>query len=413
MTRSIRLAVCLATLLSTGGVLAQAPDAQTDEKAAETTSAPVAHVYIGSGNKILAFSAAADGKLTPVPGSPFNYSLSLMGANGHYLFGFEPSSVIIDSLSMAANGALRKTATTNTEAYWPLGSDCPLTYWNGQGLRIDHSGEDLYNAAIPEDLFCYSNFQSFKINDANGKLTYLGESDKIFYGGPLLSILGNDEYAYSPNCAAAFGNSPSPSVTAFQRISNGELATVNAGTAIPAAPMDTSYPGGPVPGYYCPLMMATDPTDHAAMTLRAFDNIGGGDGEGGFYGPVVIATFTADAKGNLKTTSTYKNMAVAETGGSTMRMSPSGKLLAVGGSGLEIFHFNGGSPLTKYKTLLTTDGIGPILWDNDNHMYALGSDTKGTGKLWVYTVTPTSVEEAPGSPYSITNEGGMVVQPLK
>jgi hypothetical protein len=413
MTRSIRLAVCLAALLSTGGALAQAPDAQTDENAAEAASSPVAHVYIGSGSRILAFSAAASGKLTPVPGSPFNYSLSLMGANGHYLFGFEPSSVIIDSLSMAANGALRKTATTNTEDYWPLGSDCPLTYWNGQGLRIDHSGEDLYNAAIPVDGFCYSNFQSFKINDANGKLTYLGETDKIFYGGPQLSILGNDEYAYSPNCAAAFGNSPSPSVTVFQRISSGELVTVNAGADIPAAPMDTSYPGGPVPGYYCPLTMATDPANHAAMTLNAFDNVDGGDGEGDFYGPVVIAAFTADAKGNLKTTSTYKNMAVAETGGGTMRMSPSGKLLAVGGSGLEIFHFNGGSPLTKYKTLLTTDGIGQILWDNDNHMYALGSDTKGTGKLWVYTVTPTSLAEAPGSPYSITNAGGMVVQTLK
>jgi hypothetical protein len=45
-------------------------------------------------------------------------------------------------------------------------------------------------------------------------------------------------------------------------------------------------------------------------------------------------------------------------------------------------------------------------------MYALGSDTKGAGKLWVYTVTPTSVTEAPGSPYSITNAGGMVVQSL-
>jgi len=67
MTRSIRLAVCLAALLSTGGALAQAPDAQTDENAVETTSSPVAHVYIGSGNQISAFSAAANGKLTPIP----------------------------------------------------------------------------------------------------------------------------------------------------------------------------------------------------------------------------------------------------------------------------------------------------------------------------------------------------------
>jgi len=57
---------------------------------------------------------AANGKLTAVPGSPFNFNLSLMGANGRYLFGFEPSSVIIDSFSMAANGALKKAATTNT-----------------------------------------------------------------------------------------------------------------------------------------------------------------------------------------------------------------------------------------------------------------------------------------------------------
>ena len=30
----------------------------------------------------------------------------------------------------------------------------------------------------------------------------------------------------------------------------------------------------------------------------------------------------------------------------------------------------------------------------------------------VYTVTPTSVTEAPGSPYSITSPGNIVVQPL-
>jgi hypothetical protein len=60
----------------------------------------------------------------------------------------------------------------------------------------------------------------------------------------------------------------------------------------------------------------------------------------------------------------------------TLRMSPSGKLLAARGTGgVSIFHFNGGSPVTQYKALLTTDGVGRILWDNDNHMYALGSDT--------------------------------------
>jgi len=411
MTRWTRLAVSLAAVLSTGGALAQAPEAQSIASVtATTTAAPVAHVYVGSGSHILAFSAAANGKLTAVPGSPFNYSLSLMGANGHYLFGFEPSSVVIESFSMAANGALKKAATLNTEKY-NADSTCPLTYFNGQGLRIDHSGENLYNAAIPAEFPCRTWYQSFRIDDANGELTFLGNSGDVFLGGPSINILGNNKFVYSPDCAAAFGNGPSPQVTVFQRVSSGEIVTANAGVALPAAP-----PNGPDSGFYCPLTMATDPTNHAAMTLQAVDSV---DDDGTTYGPVVIATFTADAEGNLKTTSTYKNMAVSGPGGGptgspggSMRLSPSGKLLAVGGNGLEIFHFNGGNPVTKYKTLLPGFTVSQILWDNSNHMYAIGTNSAGAGKLYVYTVTPTSVTEAPGSPYSITSPGNIVVQPL-
>jgi len=64
-----------------------------------------------------------------------------MGANGHYLFGFEPSSV---NHRLALDGckcALKMAASTNTENFYS--SDCgQLTYWNGQGLRIDHSGKE-------------------------------------------------------------------------------------------------------------------------------------------------------------------------------------------------------------------------------------------------------------------------------
>jgi hypothetical protein len=95
-------------------------------------------------------------------------------------------------------------------------------------------------------------------------------------------------------------------------------------------------------------------------------------------------------------------------------MSPSGELLAAGGSvGVLLYHFNGGSPPTKYKTLLAGTDIFSILGDNDNHMYALGNDSNGANKLWIYTVTSTGSSEAPGSPYSIANAGGMYIQPLK
>ena len=99
-------------------------------------------------------------------------------------------------------------------------------------------------------------------------------------------------------------------------------------------------------------------------------------------------------------------------------MSPSGKLLAVAGNqgggsssvlgvtGLEIFHFNGAEPITPYSSTLTTSEIDFIYSDNNNHLYALSGRTN---KLFVYTVTPTSIEEAPGSPYTIASPNGLVV----
>jgi hypothetical protein len=391
---------------------AQSPEAQTDENAPETTSAPVAHVYAANSNHVYAFSAAANGKLTPVPGSPFNYGLSFIGVNGYYLFGFEGSSTTIASFSMARNGALRKVATTNTANFAPSG--CAPT--NGSEFRIDHSGLNLYNAAINNMPFCISPFQSFRINDSDGKLTFLSDTDSALSGGIEMSILGNNQYAYVPTCT----NNVSPptstrdpdnnffaAIAPYQRLSNGELVGTNVRQPIPAAPNDGADPTQPSPGFYCPDTGATDSANHMAVLLNAID-----DDLGTSYGPSVIATYTADANGNLSTTSTYRNMAVAETGGGWMRSSPSGKFLAVAGRGLELFHFNGGNPLTKYKMLLPNDRISQIFWDNNNHMYAIGKDSAGAGKLWVYTVTPTIVTEAPGSPYSIPNAGNIAVQPL-
>jgi hypothetical protein len=89
----------------------------------------------------------------------------------------------------------------------------------------------------------------------------------------------------------------------------------------------------------------------------------------------------------------------------TMSISPSGKLLAAGGQGFQVFHFNGSSPITKYTGLLqANDSFEEFGWDADNHLYALSTD-----RLYVYTVTPTSIEEASGSPYSIPDASSVIV----
>jgi hypothetical protein len=114
-----------------------------------------------------------------------------------------------------------------------------------------------------------------------------------------------------------------------------------------------------------------------------------------------------------------------------IQMSPSGKLLAVAGDGpydsdfgtqlpgLQIFHFNGSSPITAYSGILNSAnfGTGSLRWDTDNHLYALGTyyNSPTYSQLFVYTVTPTSITQAPGSPYTLSDiyleslENGLVV----
>jgi hypothetical protein len=199
MSHSIRLAICLVALFVLGSAWAQPANDQTTGIEPETTSGPVAHIYINSGTKILAYSAAANGKLTTVPGSPFNFNIALSGANmtlsganGHYLFGFLPNSETIESLSMAANGALKKAKTLDATKFNAV-PDCQINYWAGQGLRTDHSGLELYNAAIPGEFPCHTYFQSYRINDKDGSLTFQDNVDNGLGGTGSINVLGTHE----------------------------------------------------------------------------------------------------------------------------------------------------------------------------------------------------------------------------
>lgn len=164
-------------------------------------------------------------------------------------------------------------------------------------------------------------------------------------------------------------------------------------------------------------MITGDPTDHLAVAV--YDQQEPPDGP--IIGPTQLAVYTSDEHGNLTTTSTYENMpAVKLASVSAMSMSPSGKLLAVAGNGpsetgasgptgLQVFHFNGPNAITKYTGLLTTTPIDEVRWDNANHLYAL---SHSKGKLYVFTVTPTSAVEAAGSPYTIAKPQSLIIRPL-
>jgi hypothetical protein len=127
-------------------------------------------------------------------------------------------------------------------------------------------------------------------------------------------------------------------------------------------------------------------------------------------GEAQLAVYTAGSSGSLTTTSTASNMPTTTvTSVTDIWPSPSGKLLAVAGTrGLQIFNFNGASPITKNTGLLTTVEIDQVYWDNDNHLHAL---SRSKGKLFVFNVTATSHSEADGSPYAITSPQTLIVQP--
>lgn len=379
------IGLCASTVLAS----AQATSSLTENQA---SSPPVAYVYVSdyvssSGTyQVNGFAAAANGALTPIAGSPFPDSLSYLVLNGSWLFGIEASASggdqNVDSYSIAPNGAL--TFAQRTQVNDTGGG--PTT------LLLDHTGSSLYvnYYSLNNDCLTYS------IDQSSGALTYVSTLN----GGPgtgcAVSFTGTNQFAYSSSCYHF-----TPLIYGDARASDGSLSWMGISPALPTPP------SGDV---YCPYLAAADPYNHLAVAVQPVKG-----GIGPFDGPAQLAVYTADSSGNLTTNSTYLNMPatlVQPTDGNGSLdywMSPSGRLLAVGGPlGLQVFHFNGANPITHFTGLLTKNEVDQVFWDNANHLYAI---SRSAGKLYVFTVTPTSVTQAPGSPHSIPGAQYEIVLP--
>lgn len=384
----------LAVMIGMTAPLAQVASSQTATAAAATSTAPVAYVYVSGttstgANEITAFAAAANGKLTPLSGSPFKTAAGgSMAVNGKYLFAIGGTD--IDSYLMASNGSIKHVESFNALPYNPDGSS-----GTPYRLFLDHTGATLYDVFGDGD---NNPYQAFRINKTTGQLTFIGIPgyDARVFDRPL-SFIGDNKYGYY---ASAWIDGPA--IYGYERNSStGMLTRLNNNTPYPPAKASNIS--------YYPSWVSADPTNHLAVAFFPVPNA-----PGTVNGPTQLATMNVDSAGNLTTTSTYKNMPVTATAANNetinkMNMSPSGKLLAVAGpKGLQIFHFNGASPITHYTGLLTTAAINELYWDNANHLYALGEAAK---KLYVFTITPTSVSQAAGSPYTVITPTNLIVQP--
>jgi len=382
-------AACAAACLSLWSITILAYS-QSDETAVSEASAASgldAYVYvsnvIGSTGKteIHAFAAAANGRLTAVPGSPFADDVGWMAVNGLYLFGSDTSGTFINAYSIESDGALRYAASTNVVQ--PGNCDTP------GAVFFDHTGATLYNTDYLGNNCANTVYQSFAVEKATGKLKLVNEAGAgINY--TILSFIGNNKFAYESDCVK--GNAV---IDGYRRSSDGSLTELNNTPPWPTPPPNLGW---------CPYLAAADTTNHLAVPMYPSPGLGQG-------GPYQLATYTADSNtGTLTTSSTYKNMPTVTVGSvNYLQMAPSGKLLAVAGtSGLEIFHFNGAGPITTYTGALVKDEVDQMFWDNDNHLYAI---SQKAGKLYVFTITPTAHSQALGSPYSIKGAVNIIVQP--
>lgn len=381
MTRFFPIALCLAAFFPLASIQAGAEDQPA------SSSKPVTYVYVTRPTHIDGFSVASNGKLTAVPGSPFaNIAVANLVGNGKYLFAADQNAIDIDAFSIAANGSIKLSVKNaiNTD----LGAACQYAF----PLILDHTGATLYAAASVGGLCDSTDYESFEVQ-SGGKLKYLGDSGQTFLYDTPLSLSSSNKYAYGADCVDYEGGYID-TFAAYARSSSGHL-TLDSDASLPdIKPANSS-------DFYCHAAVAADSSNHLAASVQAINS----DLEEPSGSPQ-LATYSISSKGNLSTSSTYKNMPVADTGASILSMSPSGKLLAVGGQGFQIFHFNGGSPISKYSAVLQPSiAFQAFGWDNDNHLFAIGS-----GKLFVYTVTTTSIEEASGSPYSIPEAGTVLVQ---
>jgi hypothetical protein len=394
MKRS-RNVICLFAAICTSVAIAPLTFAETSPNVQATVATgPVAFVYVsstpsGANNVVNAFTAAANGKLTAVSGSPFKDNVASMAVNGQYLFGSNKAGIYVAAFAIQPNGTLKWTVSTDADR----NSGCP----NPAPLILDHTGANVYRAATAGGLCDSTSHQSFSIQKPTGRLTFLGNGPTTFLFNTPLTFIGNNAYAYGSDCVNFQGNY-TDTFTTLHRQSNGLLLNVNANAPTPAAKNSGDF--------YCRSITAADPTNHLAVSLQAID-----PSTSQPDGAPQLATYTADgSNGNLTTTSTFANMPSTDVQYVLgMAMSPSGKLLAVNGlGGLQIFHYNGASPITHYTGLLTGNQIDQMFWDNANHLYAISSTAN---KLYVFTVTPTSATQATGSPYTIGHPQNIIVQP--
>jgi len=380
--RSIALAVPFAALCAAS---AYSQNTSTDT----TVPAPVAAVYVETKAGIDIYNVSTAGKLSLLKGSPFWVSGNMGGVRGSYLITAGTDN--LRTYKIESTGAIGgRAGEIDTQKY--AGSQCGTI--DGAPL-LDHTGQ-YFSVPLYGGPTCAA-LQTFKIA-SSGLFSFLGDVQSE--DGVHSDVYQIGVSTYSSNDLFAYGvesEQGGSSFLAYKRAAAGDLV-MNGSFTEKDPTFDPSYYN------YAPVMLAADNASHLAVVMNQP------------FGPRCCNTYTLasytinNTTGAIASTNTYQDMPVLKVNANDIAVSWGGNFAAVGGSsgtnggpGLQLFHFNGAAPATPFGgVLLPNVGITEVMWDKNNHLYAFSPFSQ---ELYVYTVTSTSITEAPGSPYKANGAG--------
>ena len=269
--------------------------------------------------------------------------------------------------------------------------------WGTGGIGnavLDHSGQYIYVLLQNGGDGGCAAYQTYKIN-SDGSFTFQGDTEKSLATGEsdgvgLPSILGNENFAYVNEWDGHYSN-----LVGFKRESSGTLQVM------PFSETDPTLSGSD----YLPAYPDASPTSNYVV-VQLYPNNGGGDSN-----PPQLASYSVDPGGNLTTTNTSSNMPTPQLSSPVSTFSPDGTFIAfyagqmpikTFGNGIEVYNFNGASPLTLATSFQMGNPINQVAWDNSGHLYAI---SQSQNSLMDFDVNARSVgESAPvtiGSPFSM------------
>lgn len=358
------------------------------------SSGSSAYAYVGSGTTgtgyISGFAVAADGSAQAVAGSPFSgANASLVGA-ASLLFATDGNNIV--TYTVVGDGSLSQTSSVNGRAY---DLDQQTSYVGG--LSLAPNGRNLYTDELYFD-GANNAYLSWNVN-GTGQLSYLPAPAMPPYstaGGWPFSFSTDGRYAYTWSLCSRDG-----SVWGYTRRPNGTLAQMQPGAQVPPPQQGQGTSA-------CSQAVATSAAGYVAVAWN-----------GGYCcgGPPVIATYVLQSNGALSLVANSEQY--IGCGQPAMAFDPTGRYLAVGCNGVQVYVMGAQGKLTPVGSVQQASvPFGSVAWDSSNHLYGIpltgwqGCQDGGSAcGLYIFNASAGELTLAPGAPHVLSQPGSVVVIP--